>query len=732
MLTLWQLFTADPSRQMTIVDGDFTEEYFPVLLTVARALQDGELPLWNPYSNGGQPLLADPQAALFYPPTWWALSGISGLNGDSVVALERLIPFHLALAAASSYLLGRVLLGSRLAASVVAIVFTYSGFLTSYPIQQLPILRAAAWFPLILTFFWLALERSLVPWVLLAGATLGLAVLAGHPQTAFLEGVGLTVVTLVWTYQAWVRGQLRSASARAVSSLVATGGIGAGVGAAQLLPTYEFLGVSNRSGVDFSFLAGGFALWELPLDLVAPRVLGGTPVYVGILPLVLVMVALGLRPSRIAGVAAAVAITGLILSTGANTFAYAALYNLVPFFDFFRGQERSIMLFSLGVAILAGSGAAGLAEKMNRGQLGTLGSIRNLTFLALLGALGLWAGLYWRAGSPQVSSDAVARWTELIRWVGILVALLASAAGVLTLRLRVAAARPLIPPLVVALISIDLVAMGWHSHLGDRRPDDVYPPSAIVERALRDLDWGRVYDEWVLPGNHGQAYALPSITRTFPLHLERLSLATGRFPRERLFDLLNVRYVATWQPPSGPLVPLASQTGPQGPRYLYGRAAGPGPAWVVPAARVVGGAEAALAATARTDFDPWSAVVIEGSDRGLPREAGSGRILSYRRGWNDVEVTAEAPQGGHLVVSEVGYPSWRAQLDGQPVPIMRANYLLQAVWLPPGTHRVRLAIDAGAVKWGVGATIFTLAALVGCGAWGVRTRMMTENRARRA
>ena len=28
----------------------------------------GEIPLWNPYNNGGLPFIADTQAAVFYPP----------------------------------------------------------------------------------------------------------------------------------------------------------------------------------------------------------------------------------------------------------------------------------------------------------------------------------------------------------------------------------------------------------------------------------------------------------------------------------------------------------------------------------------------------------------------------------------------------------------------------------------------------------------------------------------
>jgi uncharacterized membrane protein YfhO len=55
----------------------------------------------------------------------------------------------------------------------------------------------------------------------------------------------------------------------------------------------------------------------------------------------------------------------------------------------------------------------------------------------------------------------------------------------------------------------------------------------------------------------------------------------------------------------------------------------------------------------------------------------------------DIEVRLAAP--GFLLVSEVWYPGWRAWLDGQPVPVLRANYILRGVYIPKaGEHTVRL------------------------------------------
>src|SRR5437867_2209232 len=51
-------------------DSDLMTSHWPTALLIQRTVaQEHRLPLWNPYYGGGQPLAADPLAALFYPPT---------------------------------------------------------------------------------------------------------------------------------------------------------------------------------------------------------------------------------------------------------------------------------------------------------------------------------------------------------------------------------------------------------------------------------------------------------------------------------------------------------------------------------------------------------------------------------------------------------------------------------------------------------------------------------------
>jgi uncharacterized membrane protein YfhO len=61
--------------------------------------------------------------------------------------------------------------------------------------------------------------------------------------------------------------------------------------------------------------------------------------------------------------------------------------------------------------------------------------------------------------------------------------------------------------------------------------------------------------------------------------------------------------------------------------------------------------------------------------------------LYYRN--TEIEIAADAPAGGILVLNDVWHPWWRASVDGKPAKILQANVLFRAVVVPPGRHLVR-------------------------------------------
>lgn len=72
------------------------------------------------------------------------------------------------------------------------------------------------------------------------------------------------------------------------------------------------------------------------------------------------------------------------------------------------------------------------------------------------------------------------------------------------------------------------------------------------------------------------------------------------------------------------------------------------------------------------------------------------KMLSYRP--NHLVYESQSAQEGLVVFSEIYYPEWRATIDGKEVEIGRANYVLRAIRVPAGNHRIELIFEPQSIK----------------------------------
>ncbi len=141
-------------------------------------------------------------------------------------------------------------------------------------------------------------------------------------------------------------------------------------------------------------------------------------------------------------------------------------------------------------------------------------------------------------------------------------------------------------------------------------------------------------------------------------------------------------------------------------------------ALVVPNALVIAGDDEARAALADPAFDPAEAVIVaEAPEQGLaPGTAAPAAITHYAP--ERVSVAAEGP--GYLLLTDAYYPGWVARVDGQRVPILRADIMFRAVPLGPGAHTIEFSYEPLSLKLGLAvsgvAWLLTSAALL----WGAR------------
>lgn len=67
---------------------------------------------------------------------------------------------------------------------------------------------------------------------------------------------------------------------------------------------------------------------------------------------------------------------------------------------------------------------------------------------------------------------------------------------------------------------------------------------------------------------------------------------------------------------------------------------------------------------------------------------GSVQITDYKP--NHLTYDVETDKKSTLVFSEIYYPGWTATIDGKEVPVGRVNYILRAIVVPQGKHKVEL------------------------------------------
>ena len=74
-----------------------------------------------------------------------------------------------------------------------------------------------------------------------------------------------------------------------------------------------------------------------------------------------------------------------------------------------------------------------------------------------------------------------------------------------------------------------------------------------------------------------------------------------------------------------------------------------------------------------------------------------------------MKLGSPAPAGSALVASENYYPGWVAKVDGKPVQVYRADYVLMGVPLPAGAQSVEFTFDNATYPKGRSITLAALA-----------------------
>ncbi len=674
--------------------GDILLYFEPMLRLGQGAIRQGRLPLWNPYSLGGQPYVGNPQMSVFYPttpflawlPAWVFLSLSSGL--------------HLFLCGAFAYLYLRRWTVRSLPALAGAFVFEGGACLMGR-LQFPPMVQAAGYFPLVLWGVDACLDRpGRKAWLGLA-LSVGLIVLAAHAQIAYLSLAGAACYGLMRLAR-MARGGDRRERARLgrqivwpVLSAVAVGLLLTG---AQTLPALQLLLESPRERLT-ALQANRFVL-DPPqlLTLIAPRFFGHPAsgdywgggnawepaLFVGWLPLLLIGYAV-LRCAREALVRfwAILGLAALWLATGTAGGLFWLAFLLVPGLSNFHDPARFLFLTAFAFAVLTAVGLDALAMRARRYRAGAL----PLALAAIV--LPLW--FYAWDWNPTTEAGAIAPQVSRALQKTKLLPELAGGVG----------GRAYLPQ--HDLYSQQFIQQGY-ADFGDPNPRHL---RAFLDTLLPNLN---------LRGGIEAASAYEPVPVAAPSALDglaRLALRRHEPNATRLMALMNARILllprtsGMVDPGLEPVLNVGSVRG------WRNRDAGPR-AWLTRRTRRIEGKMRIVAALADESFDPAQVAIVSAGNR--PFSALEARLEAQME-WRANAVNLEAPapvalsaqsdiektlrvdcgkSAAFLVVSMTAYPGWRADVDGRAETLRRADGGLLGVALEPGAHRVvlRYAPDA--------------------------------------
>ncbi|MBM4053621.1 MAG: hypothetical protein FJ264_02885 [Planctomycetes bacterium] len=159
-------------------------DFLPWRIFAREAIRSGTMPLWNPYSRLGQPFLACPQTAIFYPfNAFFYVLPIA-------VAYRCFIILHIFLAGVFMFLLMKHWKVVRTAAFTSAIIFMFNGMIISR-LEFLSYVSTIPWIPLIFFLFDKTIKNTSLMYSLLAGIILAIQFFGGHSLAIYFTYLSL-------------------------------------------------------------------------------------------------------------------------------------------------------------------------------------------------------------------------------------------------------------------------------------------------------------------------------------------------------------------------------------------------------------------------------------------------------------------------------------------------------------------------------------------------------------
>lgn len=712
-------------------------------------LAHGNLALWNPHVYAGAPYFGGFQSALLYPPNWlfMVLPVPAAINWS--------VALHVFMAGAfmNAWALRRGLQPAAACLCGALLMFCGAYFLHIYA-GHLTNLCAMVWAPLVFLvidelFDSAAAENpdvtSIIGWSLLGAMVVNMQVLAGHPQYVFYTAVAAALYSAIRLPRAARKGTL-------VASLAAFAAAGAALATVQLVAGVDAASETVRNKALAYEFASAFSFPpENLLTLFAPGLFGDVApsryfgrwylwemsAFVGVTGFVLAAygaVRGSANPVRSHHrIMAVMVVVFVVLALGANTPLFRLLYAAVPGFDRFRNVAKFIFPAVLFVVMLAGAGFDRLlvTRQAPRGLvMGVFAGGGALVVLAVVasqidwlpvlratartGETFLMARFY---GNPAAAQD-FAELVPVAQGTFVQSLLIAGAIALLLGSLLLAMRRKPAAVWLVAVLALLEVFSFAAASRDTAKTADFY---ALSTKDFLDQHPGDYRIANTLNGNGATGEGASDLSGNDPgvvgRYAELMSFLQGKDPDkadqyldfsrpDRLYEMLRLRFVFQQ---SGGQIAVSQSENPMPLFALMGNF------------RVIEKRDAIFAAMKSPGFDFRREVILEKQPDHLPSANPEGVIRLLAKTTDAVTVEIDTPRAAVLLMTDIYTPSWHADaLPGSVqsnYELMPANYVLRAIPLVAGHHKISIEYRPKGLRMGALVSILSLVAWFGMAGW---------------
>jgi hypothetical protein len=731
--------------------------FYPFNTIIYEYLKDFKIPLWNPYIFCGTPY-TDPF------PIPFSILLYLGLIFSLPIAYSFIIILQVFLAGVFMFLYLKNLGLTSFGSLVGAIVFMLNGVFAVW-LEFTTTIGGCLWFPLIFLLIDKTISKKSFLYSSLTAIFISLHFFSSHLQFAAYLLISAPVYAFFRSFWLYTKEKSNKNFIKSIFLILISFIFGIFLASVYLLPLYNKISFSHRQDVKFEELNPlpvanlitfiipdfyGTPASPNPALLNSYRIIrswfynngwikmrpikvGGENYneycgYIGILPLILALLAGLLKKDKNTRFFFGFWIISLLLALG--TFLYLPLYWFVPGFNKI-GISRIIFLFCFAGAILAGIGAEYLTEiKNERCKMKNVKwIIKIIIWIVCIATIGLIIFLLLPKFSKGNLTSQILAWHFSLKnpsmYIPVLllfsILILISSLKIHNLQF-VTFPNTFLKGAILLVVSFDLLYFGMKYN--PMTPKEwLFPqtPSLnfLTAKLKEESPFRIVAFHDILPSNTNLVYRLQSVEGYESLHSARYhDFMRGLVSRDvghnwidiinikanrKLLDLLNAKYVLSKYKLPGKDLKLVYDKEIK----IYQDLQALPRAWIVPEVKILKTKEEIFKELISPEFDPWKTVILEEEIKmqktkekeKIKESFPIPKIVKYQPEKVIIETTLA--KDGFLVLSDSYYPGWKVFVDGKEDKILKANYIMRAVKLNKGHHKIEFIYDPLSFKLGL-------------------------------